>query len=99
MCGIAGLYEFRRASTSGSTGKDLIARMVQCLHHRGPIEDGFHTAQNVALGMARLSIIDVEGGHQPIYNEDGTLAVIFNGQIYNYLELMAELRAKGHVFK
>lgn len=97
MCGIAGIY-MRDGRDADAGGVQLVSRMTACMTHRGPIETGFHNDRSAILGMARLSIIDVVGGHQPIYNEDRTLAVVFNGQIYNYVELMAELKAKGHVF-
>jgi asparagine synthase (glutamine-hydrolysing) len=67
--------------------------------HRGPDDEGRYVDAQVALGMRRLSIIDVAGGHQPISNEDGTLHVVCNGEIYNYRELGAELQAKGHCFR
>jgi asparagine synthase (glutamine-hydrolysing) len=73
--------------------------MVQTLVHRGPDEDGLWAENGVALGMRRLSIIDVATGHQPMFNEDNSIAVVFNGEIYNYLELRAELLAAGHKFR
>jgi asparagine synthase (glutamine-hydrolysing) len=73
--------------------------MTRLLQHRGPDEDGFHIKGNAGLGHRRLSIIDLSGGQQPISNEDGTLHVICNGEIYNYRPLMDELKAKGHIFK
>jgi asparagine synthase (glutamine-hydrolysing) len=72
--------------------------MCDAMIHRGPDDDGFHIDGPVALGMRRLSIIDLAGGHQPIFNEDGSVAVVFNGEIYNYRELRAELESKGHRF-
>ncbi len=73
--------------------------MVQTLVHRGPDEDGLWAENGVALGMRRLSIIDVATGHQPMFNEDNSVSVVFNGEIYNYLELRAELVAAGHRFR
>ncbi|WP_445678478.1 asparagine synthase (glutamine-hydrolyzing) [Radicibacter daui] len=93
MCGIAGIF-----GGSALERSDLVRKMVSRFRHRGPIEDGFFDTEAVTLGMARLSIVDIEGGHQPIFNEDRTIALVFNGQIYNYVELMEELKAKGHVF-
>lgn len=96
MCGIAGLID----SQSSDPGVDL-ARMLQRLVHRGPDGEGCHVdrERSVALGMRRLSIIDLEGGWQPIWNEDHTICVFFNGEIYNYLELGEELRRSGHRFR
>ena len=92
MCGIAGyIGESRAAHACLPTALDL-------LHHRGPNDRGTHVSGPVSLGMTRLSIIDVEGGHQPIYNEDRTIAVVFNGEIYNYRELRDDLRRRGHTF-
>jgi len=73
--------------------------MTRSLVHRGPDEEGDHARDGVGLGQRRLSIIDLAGGRQPIYNEDGSVAVVFNGEIFDYLELRAELEAKGHRFK
>src|SRR5688500_14668987 len=69
----------------------VIQQMNQTIVHRGPDSEGYHTSEGVALAMRRLSIIDVAGGEQPIYNEDKTLAIVFNGEIYNYPELRARL--------
>ncbi|HEY4162898.1 MAG TPA: asparagine synthetase B, partial [Dongiaceae bacterium] len=75
--------------------------MTTALAHRGPDGDGFFQdpEQAVFLGHRRLSIIDIVGGGQPFFNEDGRVAVIFNGEIYNHLDLRAELKARGHIFK
>jgi asparagine synthase (glutamine-hydrolysing) len=72
--------------------------MCQTLFHRGPDDEGIHVDGPVGLGMRRLSIIDLAGGHQPLCNEDGTVWVVFNGEIYNYRELRPDLEARGHVF-
>jgi len=72
--------------------------MCDSLAHRGPDDEGFYTAPGVGLAMRRLSIIDLQGGHQPVANEDGTVWVVFNGEIYNYQELTAQLKGRGHVF-
>jgi asparagine synthase (glutamine-hydrolysing) len=73
--------------------------MLQCIRHRGPDDEGRFESKNLAMGMRRLSIIDLSGGHQPIFNEDNTIAVVFNGEIYNYVELREELDKRGHRFK
>lgn len=93
MCGIAGIY-----SANDSIDVTRLSAMAQHLHHRGPDEAGIH--QDGALGLAhtRLSIIDLAGGHQPLFAQDGNLALVANGEIYNFIELRAELEAKGHQF-
>lgn len=91
MCGICGFV--------GPGGRERLEPMVQTLIHRGPDEDGLWAENGVALGMRRLSIIDVATGHQPMFNEDNSISVVFNGEIYNYLELRAELVAAGHKFR
>ena len=73
--------------------------MIYVLHHRGPDDTGFYLDKDVGLANARLSIIDIEGGHQPIQNEDGTVHVTYNGEIYNYRQLRLELEAQGHNFR
>jgi asparagine synthase (glutamine-hydrolysing) len=95
MCGIAGLVD---PSLEEPELARCAARMVETLVHRGPDDDGFLTEPGVALGMRRLSIIDVAGGRQPITNEDGTVAVVQNGEIYNFRRLRTELADK-HVFR
>jgi len=96
VCGIAGII------TRNPVGKASLERMLATMHHRGPDDQGTFNVQrstfNVALGMRRLSIIDVASGDQPIYNEDDTLAIICNGEIYNYRELTSELKSRGHRF-
>lgn len=96
MCGIAGVID----PQSSDPGVDL-ARMLQRIVHRGPDGEGSHIdrERSVALGMRRLSIIDLEGGWQPIWNEDHTICVFFNGEIYNYVELSEELHRSGHRFR
>ncbi len=96
MCGICGIYYkdgFRKA------GQAEIAQMTDVIFHRGPDEDGFYLNGHVAMGMRRLSIIDLSGGKQPITNEDGTIWVVFNGEIYNYPELRQRMAEKGHSFR
>jgi asparagine synthase (glutamine-hydrolysing) len=73
--------------------------MVEVIHHRGPDDDGFYEADGVSLGMRRLSIIDLAGGHQPMFNEDGTVVCVYNGEIYNHVELQKTLIAQGHRFR
>jgi asparagine synthase (glutamine-hydrolysing) len=95
MCGIAGIMD--------STGRrpidaDLLRRMTDSIAHRGPDGSGFHLAPGIGLGHRRLAIIDVAGGQQPLFNEDETVAVTFNGEIYNFQELVIELTGKGHRF-
>jgi asparagine synthase (glutamine-hydrolysing) len=96
MCGIAGIVDISDPAPGAS-----LRRMLARIAHRGPDGEGTHIsmAAGLAIGMRRLSIIDLEGGTQPIWNEDHTVAVVFNGEIYNYLELRAELEAKGHLFR
>lgn len=93
MCGIAGV-----AGPGGAVPPALLRRMCASIRHRGPDDEGIHTAGGVGLGMRRLSIIDLAGGHQPIANEDGTVWIVFNGEIYNFPELHRELEARGHHF-
>ncbi len=77
----------------------LLARMNQTQHHRGPDETGLHAERGVGLAHKRLSIIDLSSGHQPLFNEDGSVVVVFNGEIYNFVDLIPELQALGHVFR
>jgi asparagine synthase (glutamine-hydrolysing) len=96
MCGITGIVDLkgRRQIDAG-----LLKRMNSALEHRGPDGDGFHVEPGVGFGHRRLSIIDLEGGKQPLYNEDHTVVVTYNGEIYNFREIEVELRARGHVFR
>jgi asparagine synthase (glutamine-hydrolysing) len=93
MCGIAGIYHYRDR-TDADAG--VLRAMTDVITHRGPDEDGFHVDGPVGLGMRRLSIIDLTTGTQPHYNEDRTVAVVCNGEIYNYRELRSELLGRGH---
>ena len=95
MCGLVGIFDTRgqRPIDDG-----LLTRMNQTQFHRGPDEGGIHTEPGVGLGHRRLSIIDLSSGHQPLFNEDGSVVVVYNGEIYNFQELSAELQAAGHVF-
>jgi asparagine synthase (glutamine-hydrolysing) len=95
MCGITGILR-----TDGAPAdRGLVERMTACIKHRGPDGAGLHMDREVGLGHRRLSIIDLEGGSQPIFNEDSTIAVVFNGEIYNFVELRQELEQCGHVFR
>jgi asparagine synthase (glutamine-hydrolysing) len=93
MCGIAGVLEFGREARASAAA---LREMCRVITHRGPDDEGFYTDGAVGIGMRRLSIVDVAGGHQPLSNEDGTLWIVFNGEIYNHLELRQQLIARGH---
>jgi asparagine synthase (glutamine-hydrolysing) len=100
MCGIAGFVE---SSTVGApfdlvASRALVHRMCDVIRHRGPDDEGVWVDEGVALGMRRLSIIDLSTGHQPIHNEDRTVWIVFNGEIYNFKELRRDLEAAGHRF-
>jgi asparagine synthase (glutamine-hydrolysing) len=95
MCGIAGFAGMR---LDGQGARTRLEAMCNAIRHRGPDSDGYFLAPSVAMGMRRLSIIDVAGGQQPISNEDGTITVVFNGEIYNHHPLRRELEAAGHRF-
>lgn len=90
MCGICGF--------AGLEDKNLIKKMCDIISHRGPDDFGYYYGDNIMLGHRRLSIIDLEGGRQPIHNEDETIWIIFNGEIYNFKELRKNLEEKGHTF-
>jgi asparagine synthase (glutamine-hydrolysing) len=96
MCGIAGFFDPSLAEPEARARLDAMLRLIA---HRGPDGAGTHFADGLALGMRRLSIIDLEGGWQPVWNEDHTIGIVFNGEIYNYLELTAELTAADHYFR
>ena len=93
MCGIAGFVNDKKGK------KEIIKKMTDKIIHRGPDAEGFYIDDEVALGHRRLSIIDLSSGNQPIYNEDKTVVTVFNGEIYNYLELKSDLVKKKHKFK
>src|SRR5580698_8806499 len=95
MCGIAGKFN---TSFDGVVAEQTIRQMRQTIAHRGPDDEGVYVKGGVGLGMRRLSIIDVSGGRQPIHNEDKTIWVVFNGEIYNFPELRTELERTGHRF-
>src|SRR5580658_4757875 len=94
MCGIAGIVSIE--------GKPVLEQelreMCAAIAHRGPDDDGFYCDGEVGLGMRRLSIIDLHSGRQPVRNEDGSVWVVFNGEIYNFQELRQQLEGRGHVF-
>src|SRR5688572_2300316 len=96
MCGIAGVIDMQG---SRAISRGLVARMNETQLHRGPDAGGMHFEPGIGLGHRRLSIIDLATGQQPLYNEDGTVVVVFNGEIYNYQSLIPELAALGHVFR
>jgi len=95
MCGIVGIIDVRERRP---IDREALLRMNEAQHHRGPDEDGVHLAPGVGLGHRRLSIIDLATGQQPLYNEDRSVVVVYNGEIYNFQELIPELTARGHVF-
>ncbi len=95
MCGIAGILNF---DPRRPVSREAVERMCAVTRHRGPDDHGLHLEGNVGLGFNRLSIIDLEGGRQPMSNEDGRVWVVFNGEIYNFRELRAELEGRGHRF-
>src|SRR6059058_3232264 len=96
MCGIAGFID---AQCSYDSAVELIDRMCKVIRHRGPDDQGVWVGDGMAVGMRRLSIIDLAGGHQPIFNEDQSVLVVFNGEIYNYRELRHLLEERGHHFR
>lgn len=95
MCGICGAIGVEPASA----GEAVVCRMLAALVHRGPDDEGLLVAPRAAVGMRRLSIIDLPGGGQPVWNEAGTIAVLYNGEIYNFRQLRAELESLGHTFR
>ncbi|HEY7865749.1 MAG TPA: asparagine synthase (glutamine-hydrolyzing) [Psychromonas sp.] len=95
MCGIAGVFDLQK---NFRVERKTLQRMIQTIDHRGPDGQGFYLDEKVGLAHARLSIIDLEGGAQPIHNEDKTVWTVFNGEIFNYIELREKLIAQGHFF-
>ncbi len=93
MCGIAGIVEFGRETRANAAA---LRAMCQVISHRGPDDDGFYTDGGLGIGMRRLSIVDLATGHQPISNEDGTLWIVYNGEIYNHRALREEMIGRGH---
>src|SRR5215210_5145054 len=104
MCGIAGFADrhvlggWRSDTEAAGHDHAALGRMCAAIRHRGPDDEGRRVMPGVALGMRRLSIIDLTTGQQPIHNEDSTIWVVFNGEIYNYAELRTELIGRGHRF-
>lgn len=96
MCGICGVFEYERRT---DLPQGMVHKMNQTMIHRGPDDGGVFVGQGIGLGHRRLSIIDLSGGHQPMSNEDETIWVLLNGEIYNYPEIRAELLQRGHIFK
>lgn len=94
MCGIVGVIDRKRRAVD----EVVLARMCEAIRHRGPDEDGFYHGAGVGLAMRRLAIIDLKSGQQPMHNDDRTAWIVFNGEIYNYKEVRAELERRGHRF-
>src|SRR2546425_4378658 len=99
MCGICGVIDW----TGSGNAAAVVRRMTPAMLHRGPDDEGFlegggPTSGRLAIGMRRLSIIDLEGGHQPIFNADGRVGAVLNGEIYNFRELRKQLEDRGHIF-
>ena len=95
MCGIAGYYNYHNNNAISS---QILQNMISTLNHRGPDEFGMYRNGRIGLVQSRLSIIDLSGGSQPIHNEDKSIWIVFNGEIFNYIELREELVSKGHLF-
>ena len=96
MCGISGIVNFNNKSVE----KEVVAQMMKKMKHRGPDDEGIFIEDNIGLGFVRLSILDLSiSGHQPMASDDGKYVMIFNGEVYNYIELRDELKAKGYEFK
>src|SRR5688500_20081908 len=96
MCGIVGIWDSRGVRP---IARETLLRMNESQHHRGPDETGTHLAPGIALGHKRLSIIDLSTGQQPLFNEDRSVVIVYNGEIYNYQELLHELAALGNVVR
>src|SRR5688572_21033118 len=96
MCGIAGIVDLREREPPA---RPALERMMGALAHRGPDEFGLYRDRRAGLAHTRLSIIDLAGGRQPLSNEDGSLWIVFNGEIFNYLELRDDLERRGHKFR
>src|SRR6266403_727872 len=95
MCGICGAIDFSGTGDAAA----LVRRMTPTMLHRGPDDEGSLVDGPMAIAMRRLSIIDLDGGHQPIFNEDGSIGVVLNGEIYNFQSLSQELAGLGHQFR
>src|SRR5687768_17741506 len=99
MCGITGWASFDSHTPPPDGAEDLLHAMCERMVHRGPDSEGLYVTTGAALGMRRLAIIDLVTGEQPVFNEDRSIAVILNGEIYNYRELRTELEKRGHSFR
>ena len=95
MCGIVGICEMEKP---GGVDVETLRRMMSTIRHRGPDETGAYIDDRIGLGHLRLSIIDLTSGSQPIHNEDETLWIVYNGEIFNYIELREQLEQQGHRF-
>ncbi len=95
MCGICGIYQY---NSGEPVDEWVLGNMLDSIRHRGPDDEGIYLDRDLAMGMRRLSIIDLVGGKQPIYNEDKTIITVSNGEVYNYLELREHLQKRGHTF-
>src|SRR5262245_11513477 len=96
MCGIAGILDLTGQRPAPT---EAVRRMARALYHRGPDEDGFFDQAGISLASRRLSIVGLFDGRQPISNEDGSVQVVFNGELFDYVERRQEMQAKGHVFR
>ena len=96
MCGITGIFDL---SARRPMSRELVSRMNDSQLHRGPDEVGLHFEPGIGLGHRRLSIIDLSTGQQPLFNEDGSVVIVYNGEIYNYRDLIPELSRLGHAFR
>src|SRR5882724_11754170 len=96
MCGICGIYNFR---TDDLVKQPSLKRMNDAIVHRGPDSSGYYISGNIGLAMRRLSIIDLAGGEQPVSNESNTVFLVYNGEIYNHLDLREEMEGKGHHYR
>ena len=96
MCGICGVFH---SDPVQRVNRELLAAMNRQIVHRGPDDDGFFVDGNAGLAMRRLSIIDIQSGHQPLSNEDGKIWIVFNGEIYNHRDLRKDLQARGHRYR
>src|SRR5689334_13503198 len=96
MCGICGIAA---VDPTRPIDESSLRRMCEVIVHRGPDDSGMHVSRGIGLAMRRLSIIDLEHGRQPIDNEDHTVHLVFNGEIYNYRELRSQLQSHGHAFR
>src|SRR5438093_12316666 len=99
MCGITGWANLDPRTPPPDGAEELLRSMCDRMFHRGPDSEGYLIDDGIALGMRRLAIIDLLTGEQPTFNEDHSIAVILNGEIYNYRELRADLEARGHTFR